>query len=155
MPIVVLLILSVVFTSIPTKEIDNELIPYEKEFFDLIHTVCKPGEYINPNKSSIKIVDKLPDPAIGRCFRSPLYAKIEFDKIFWESANENHRFSLVMHEMSHCYLWTDHVEDPWNYMSAYDGPELDKKTVSYQLIQDADKICRKKREIDEFTRKHW
>lgn len=97
--------------------IDPQFIGYYNEFEDLVHKHCTEGQYFHPN---FKIeFDDLNGDIIGLCYTYPKRYKVQFDRSFWERADDQERRQLFYHEFSHCQVFADHVDNPKHYMNAY------------------------------------
>lgn len=60
---------------------------------------------------------------LAYCQRSPTFRKIVIDKSVWDRLDYNGRYQVVMHELSHCFLNTMHMDKYPHYMNTY----LDKQ----------------------------
>lgn len=49
---------------------------------------------------------------IGQCAWSESYHAITIDRQYWQSANDLQREFVVFHELGHCVLKRNHVDDP-------------------------------------------
>lgn len=132
------LVLVGVGIHIPTHHVDPELVPYVQRYYALIDSVCPKGFFRNPKQVSITITKDLEGTIIGQCRFRYNGATILIDEGFWKSAPENQKYSVMMHEMTHCFM-TDgilaafpyHVDNPYHYMYAYNN----NMRVDYTDIQ--------------------
>ena len=102
---------------IPFSYVDNELKGYLKEFKDEI----KGCSYAHAN-GGIQFVmvfqDKL-ETELAYCQKSLTLRRIVIDKSFWDKLDYSGKYQIVMHELSHCYLNTKHMDKYPHYMNTY------------------------------------
>lgn len=83
---------------------------------------------------------KIELPTVGKCYYAfytegpqkgqRVNLNIEIDPVFWEEANDTEREVLIFHELGHCVLNRDHVED---IIEPYELP----KSIMYPVIFDS------------------
>lgn len=130
------------YSFTPVNHVDKALKPIVNDLYKEVYTYCKPGQYHNPIKRSF-IITHLKYPEIGECYVNPSFFIIKVDPDFWHTASNDDKFQLLAHEMAHCLLHKDHVDNPNNYMY-YELRKLKKKVVREQFIVDLEEHCGKK-----------
>jgi hypothetical protein len=96
---------------IESAEVDNRLVKYFKSFE--IEGLAR-GLEINLAANDITgdIVDIDDSNVAGRCqYGSHVNPHIIIDSEFWAQASEYGKEMIVFHELGHCYLKRDHLED--------------------------------------------
>lgn len=101
------------------KRIDDELRPFTEEYHALLDKYCDTKNYNTSNFYSITFVNSMNDGDIGVCYRKINGYSIEVNKQWWDAVSENDRRQLIYHEMAHCLIYKDHVDDKNNYMNPY------------------------------------
>ena len=134
-------IFALAYFFIPLSISNPILKPYKKEVMDIIKTHCKMGEFNNPPKQFLYF-RKLKDGLIGQCGRSRLgfFYTIEIDPGQWNTLSEEEKFETITHEISHCVLMEEHVDNPTNYMY-YRLVSLPKELVIKQLLDNIKLRC--------------
>jgi len=111
-----------------------------QEVMVTINTYCKEDQYFIPIKREL-IMDNLSGLAIGQCYTDEKnYWSIHIDKLFWDTHNEDDRYSTMAHEMMHCIFFKNHVDNKDNYMY-YSLVHITKEEVIEQLTVDLKKEC--------------
>lgn len=126
---------------IPFNDIDRQLKPIVKDLMNDVHAHCKPGQYFNPDKRFIEFAN-LKDSDVGECTTSKNYYIISIDRRYWYRINEDERYDIMAHELAHCLLFKEHVDNPDNYMY-YRTTDLKKAQIKQQFIQDLEEHCGK------------
>lgn len=126
---------------IPLYYINKQLKPYEQEVMEIVKQYCKSNQYFRPSQRMMYF-HTLKDNAIGMCIILPFSFKIEIDPLFWISADSDQRTEVIYHEMAHCLLGKEHVDNPNNYMY-YSLVDMPKEEVKKQFIKDLEKHCGK------------
>ena len=120
--------------------IDPKLEPYYNEYIGIVKQYCKDNQYNHPD---FKLVfGKMRRNEIGYCQISPNSFKIIIDKKYFKEANEDHRFSTIAHEFSHCNFEIPHFNSPQHYMY-YADTNIPKAMVIYQLKEILKYKCNK------------
>lgn len=127
------------FVYFPIKRIDPALKGYYDYYQELKNEVCPSLKLYKPAKIIIDFGMKS-GPYIGICYRSNIGFHITVDRQWWDHEDEQDRFQLMMHELSHCMLGLDHIEDPSNYMYP-SFMYLDKDTVIQELTANFKAQC--------------
>lgn len=101
--------------------IDNELVPYVKEYKGLLTEYCQSMHYNTTKNYAIVFVPEMEKVSptlvtVGICYRYLNGFKIEISREFWNRATAADRASVMYHELSHCLINKEHVKDPFNYM---------------------------------------
>lgn len=66
----------------------------------------------------------------GVCFEYPDGTKeVIIKKSWWDAVSEDYRESLIFHELGHCSLGRDHLDDTWQ-----NGEETHKKSMMHSII---------------------
>lgn len=128
----VLCILCIFYFFGPISFDNKTLEVYKVEVLKIIQDHCYPSQYYNPRKQFVYF-KHLTDGVVGQCALNPWYYKIEIDPTYWKHMSEDERFQVMAHEMTHCLLLLDHVDNRYNYMY-YMMVDLPKKTVIDQLL---------------------
>ncbi len=117
-------IFSLCFIFLPIKYVHPELRYYYQYFKYKVEEQCV--EMKEPPKVFIYFSD-LKDYNIGFCHESYFgtYYRITIDRNYWTEADFQSRMNLMMHELAHCVLNKDHVDDKTNYMYKDDTVVVD------------------------------
>lgn len=99
------------------KKVDPALAPYVIEYKTLLDKYCENGNYNKSNFYSIKMLDKMENDHIGVCYRKINGYNIEINKEWWDTAEDADRKQLMFHELAHCLIDKEHVDDIHNYMN--------------------------------------
>jgi hypothetical protein len=121
----------------PVVAVGEDFKFYYSQFMVLYNRHCSYRKL--PNKIVIKY-KKLPSGIIGLCTSSAVSATISIDPEYWEMANENFKKQLMYHELGHCFLDLDHVEDKNHYMNAYVS-EISNDELMRQVREDFRNKC--------------
>ncbi len=130
---------------IPYSEttIDPEIKPYYDEYQNIVDQYCTKNQYHSEN---FKLVfddnNTLGKGEIGICQPFPNAFKISLNRKYWNRASDVSRFSLVVHENSHCMFEIPHFESPTHYMY-YADVYLPKEVIIYQLKEILKYKCQK------------
>lgn len=114
-----LFIISILFPL--TNNVDYALKPYVDEVYEGIDEVCSEHRYI-PKNYNILFADikKVSPNVLGVCsFYGPSFTILIDRDNFYNYLTEDERFTLVAHEMLHCFLGERHVNDPGSIMNPY------------------------------------
>lgn len=130
-----------IFEATPIRYVNTELLPYYNKFMDFTTQICTKDKYFYPNKIYIGF-SSLKGNVIGECSvsREAFYINIKSD--YWFHSKDSVRESLMFHEMTHCVLKMDHVDDRNNYMNPEINEDLTKEQIEAQLIQNLNKRCK-------------
>ena len=92
----------------PTKVvIAEELIP----FYDLFMEITKRDPYeVSAYFEDIEQVDE-DHKVAAYCMSGPTYNYIIVDPAFWKAANKYGKETTILHELGHCVLDRDHIEE--------------------------------------------
>lgn len=138
---------TILYSLVSYKIIDKEAFPYYSEYVSLIPEYCQQRQM--PSKlriafmSNKDLVDyiRVPD-AIGVCVEAPIGTHTIFlNKDWWDKADGHGREQLVMHELSHCILDKDHVDDYKNYMYPSYNAEITHEQLVKQVQSDIEETC--------------
>jgi hypothetical protein len=128
------------FLSAPNKKADSELYPYYKDFMAFSKKKCSKIE--TPNQFLLTF-GTLKNDQIGLCYTYPFNKReIFIDESYWGIATEIEKRQLIYHELTHCILDKDHVNDAENYMSPYLFP-LEEQELYKQLTINIEEFCNK------------
>lgn len=127
---------------IPLYYVNKTLKSYHKEILDIVKQYCKPNQYFNPHRQLIYF-ETLKDDAVGVCMMNNFSYIIKIDPKNWAISNEDERFEIITHEMAHCLLKKQHVDNSKNYMY-YSIAQLNKEIVKEQFITDLEAYCGKR-----------
>jgi hypothetical protein len=100
------------------KHIDKEFKPYTNVYYNYLKEYCKTNKYNRQAFFTIEMADEMENPNwIGVCEDKVNGWSIKINRKWW---NMNHdvafRQQLLNHELTHCLLLKDHVNDKSNYM---------------------------------------
>jgi hypothetical protein len=121
----------------PVVAIGEDFRFYYSEFMVLYNHYCSHRKL--PSKIKIRY-KRLPEGIIGLCTSSAISATISIDPEYWETANDEQRKQLMFHELGHCFLDLDHVEEKRHYMNAYVTDLTDLELMS-QVNEDFRSKC--------------
>ena len=124
--------------SIIIRDIDPEVKPLYKQYIHLAPKSCR-DKLLDYNKITVKF-DTLGASFIGICKEHFRERIIVLDRGFWLGVNDENRQQLFFHEMSHCFLGKDHVDDIDNYMFPVHFPVPHGKFLS-QVKADIKEFC--------------
>lgn len=128
-----------IYLITPISYCNKDLKPYVKEIMDLTNTYCKPSQYNNP-KHVYYFFRKLPKNMIGYCDDQINGFSIVIHPLYWQRATDADKFQLIAHELSHCLLSKEHVDNKWNYMYPSLYP-LSREVVTQQYIENLRSVC--------------
>lgn len=121
--------------------VDKELLPYTESYWGLIKEHCKNGKYNNTDRYVIEIVDNMDNETwIGVCSVMINGFHIQLKKDWWDAATEEQKLELMYHEMAHCLIDREHINDVTHYMNPYFNT-LPKQTYTNQAIEDIKNHC--------------
>lgn len=126
---------------VPIHYTDQALKPYKEEIVQVTQKYCG-NKYYHPLHQYIYF-KKLKPPTAAECVTKLNTYKILVDPTFWKYADDNYKWRIITHELGHCLLGLDHVDNPQNYMYYDDDVYLTKEIVRYQFIQDLRRRCGK------------
>lgn len=124
---------------IPNTNINPELQSYYEDYMGIVNQYCTKDQYNQPVRLDIDF-ENLPDPEIGHCEIRINSYYIKLDRSYWLESNEDARRQLMFHELSHCIIDKDHVNDVSNYMFFMTQP-LEPTTVRRQVTDDIKDHC--------------
>lgn len=125
-----LLLLSLLL-FLPYRKIDPVLNIYYNTMTYVLNKECPSKKYYNPRQVEIKF-DNLQGQTIGICMKGINKYVIKIDSSWWSEANQDDRFQLAVHELSHCMLNAEHVDISGHFMAPQFQP-LPMRDVIIQL----------------------
>lgn len=129
----------ILFLTVPNKRADTDLYPYYKDFMTFSKKKCNKIE--TPNQFLLTF-GTLKNDQIGLCYSYAFNKReIFIDEAYWNNATEVEKRQLVYHELTHCILNKDHVNDEKNYMNPYLFP-LEEEELYKQLTVNIDEFCK-------------
>lgn len=130
------------FVAMPSKNVDSTLKPYYDDYYSVVRPLCSTVHYLTQNKVNVKFADlsMLGHGTIGLCRARLFMYTVLIDPRAWLIMTEADRYQVMMHELSHCHMFLPHVDDPYNYMFAYEVT-MSKEEVRRQLIENAHIHC--------------
>ncbi len=121
---------------VPYSEItiDPEIKPYYNEYIEIVKQYCTYEQY---HRYNFKIIFDnnnhiLNKGEIGICQPFPNAYKISLSKKYWDNVSDLKRFSLLIHEASHCDFDVPHFVSPTHYMY-YADTYIPKELMISQL----------------------
>lgn len=124
--------------------VDDDLKPYVQNYKEHLQTYCKNNKYNTTRRYLITKVNKedFEKPTwIGVCKKQLNGFTIEIQTEFFENASDEDRQQLINHELSHCMLNKEHVQDVSNYMFET-FIQRPKDEYEAQLIKDMKDECK-------------
>ncbi len=119
-------------------EMSPEIAPMYIEFNNLVRQNCREDQYFHPQ---FKIMFKaLEGDIIGMCMTYPNSFVIHLDTKFWKESDQDDRRQLLYHELLHCNMSLDHVEDKHNIMY-YAFNKLSKDEILKQTLKHIKSKC--------------
>lgn len=100
--------------KVSKNNIDPQTKKFYKEYISYIPETCKP-DILRQNKIIIRF-EKLESNFIGFCNRMFKQRVILLDVGFWSWTRETDKKQLLFHELSHCLLNKEHVDNAAHYM---------------------------------------
>lgn len=137
--------LTVASYFIPYHDKDPYLAVYEDDFLATVHQYCSDDQfYSNPRQETLKIADLGNNIQIAYCSYNLVFSHftVTYNTRFWDTSDEDERFSSLWHEFFHCYFHLGHSEDPHNFMYAYENG-LKKQEVKAQAEELLKNLCSK------------
>ncbi len=111
-------VLSACIPDLPTEEFSSETNPALENYFAAFEReAALRGFDINlADHDLISTIDEIEEDGVaGTChYNSQESNRITIDLSFWRSANTSTRELVVFHELGHCVLFRDHLEDENN-----------------------------------------
>jgi len=94
-----------------TVETDDELIPYFELFADEASTRGFAVDYEGARIEGL--IQDIPDNSIqGQCFHNEKKPnKVIIDIDYWENADKLEKEFIIFHELGHCFLKREHLDD--------------------------------------------
>lgn len=124
----------------PIKVIDPKLQSFYDEFQEEVRG-CPAHKLSMAPKVYIKFKERLYE-AVGQCTNALAWYSIEVDKRYWESLDYNGRYSLMMHELTHCVLKMGHTDyNNLHYMNSFHETSLDFTEVKSQMRKIIKQVC--------------
>lgn len=130
-----------IYVFTPISYCDKTLNPYVQEVLEITNQHCNKKQYYNPAHTYVYF-KKMSGHMIGYCSPKINGYGITVDPLYWKYANEDDRFQLIAHEMTHCILGKDHVDNKHNYMY-YSVYPLTKQIIIQQFIENLRSVCGK------------
>lgn len=138
-----ILFLQILTFIVPIHYVNEELQPYYNEFFTYVDSKCKKEQINVPSQIVVDFGPMMSEGDIGYCIAiDGIRFKINIDKDYFIRSNEEQKFNLMVHELSHCVLSQKHSEDSRHYMY-YMENGLSKEATIIQLKQVIEGICDK------------
>lgn len=130
----------------PKEKIDPELRHFYDEFNKLVKDNCnKRGIISNPSRIKIEFIDyinerKDSNVVIGQCQLGLFKYRVIIHRKWYASSTLLERYNLLYHELSHCILKLQHIDDYNNFMY----PEmviLPYDKLKQQVVNEIKAIC--------------
>lgn len=103
------------------KNVDPSLQDFVSGYYELVNKDCSdPAKYNSSSFYSIQFItlDK-DDSTIAYCQIKNLGYDIRVNRNYWNEMNVADQRQLMYHELAHCVVYRDHVNDESNYMNPY------------------------------------
>lgn len=127
------------YMFVPIHTVNPDLKPYVDEVVTITRMACKDNQYNHPQHSFV-LFKKQRGQVIGICKSTPLNFTVEIDPKYWNRSSGDDKWQLMYHELAHCLLEKEHVNDQHNYMYP-SVVKLTKDEVVHQYIQDLKEHC--------------
>jgi len=127
------------YPMVYSSTVDEELKPYVSTYFVHLKSHC-PEEVYNVHHD-IVFSDKGDDRWVGVCKTYVNRVVIEIDRVWFYGSSEKEKEQLIFHEMAHCFIEKEHVEDSSNYMYPY-MVSLPRPLYTQQAIDDIKDYCK-------------
>lgn len=137
MLIVLIIVFGITF-GVPERNIDPELKPFVDSYISLIESQC-PGKFKYNHQFNVRF-GKLEYPVIGLCFSPFDTRNITIDPNNWQSESDSGKLALMYHELSHCILDKNHVDNKKNYLY-HSSVDLTSMEVVNQTVGDIKDWC--------------
>ena len=134
-----LLCLALLISFTPINYVSAPLRPYHLEILKLTRGYCSSDQFFNPSQQLIYF-NRLKGQEIGVCIVRAHSFTVQIDPIYWLTSDENAKWELMYHELAHCFLLKNHVDNPENYLYPY-AVGLNKEEVTKQFIEDLKEHC--------------
>lgn len=128
----------------PIHRVDPTLQLYLDQYLTIVNKQCSDDELNLPRKIIIEFVPKFDDEMVAYCRRTAGLFEIRVSKKYWDSPENigEHRRVTIFHELSHCILEKEHVDNLNNYMY-YSVIDISQPVLDNQVYEDARKKCQK------------
>lgn len=122
------------------EKVDTNLKPYVQSYYKLLDQFCPNKNFEHSKYYTIEFGNG-GDKWIGVCYWKINGYHIKIDKDFWDNeATDSDRYQLMYHEMAHCLIDKDHVDDKHNYMNpGYN--HIFYEDMLKQVIEDIKQRC--------------
>lgn len=124
---------------IPERVVNKEMEGYYNTYVHQLNTIC-PGRYKEPHQMIVDI-KPLPKSTIGLCIRLFTKRYMYVDTSHWTYSNEFKRKQVLYHELSHCLLDKEHVDD-YNHYMYFQDTEILPHVFESQVIADMREYCK-------------
>lgn len=121
------------------KSVDPILEPYTFDYYKLVEDRCPQKYRYLTDMYTIQFIDKS-DDFIGVCLWRYHGYKIQINKDWWDGAAEFEKRQLMYHELAHCVINRQHVDNPGHYMNPYTMP-IPYNVYIKQVIEDINNYC--------------
>jgi len=135
--------IALVVTGCSYRYVAPELQPYTNMFAGIYNINCK--EHLKYPDRFVVIFDPAPiNTRGGVCKRTSdgSSALVQINRDYWNVINEDLRFSLVFHELSHCLMNSPHSEDINNYMYFQQQLSMSKLNTYSQFVKNVISNCK-------------
>lgn len=125
---------------VPKRNYHPELNPYIDQYMEILQEPCMPDQLNYPGNTYAGFVSGFINPVTaGTCTRTKAFWQINISRPVWDKLRESEKRELMFHELSHCILWKNHVENPRHYM--YNTMTSYLIDVDQQVLEDAWERC--------------
>jgi len=140
-----LVIMSSTLSFSKEVSIDPELKWYYNQFMIRLKQHCNEYQYFSPPKISIQFGERKTNDKreIGVCELGKNDFEIVINKTYWDDASPDNRYSLMMHELTHCILQIiRHSPSAYSYMAPEINENLPIKVIQKQMESIMEKVCK-------------
>jgi hypothetical protein len=126
--------LLLLFSCAPPEHVyDDAFTPYVVKFKEMRKESCSSyDEDLDQSHQFIKFETLMPS-YLGLCAMGPDSFTIKIDKGFWSRASEDERYEVIMHELTHCFLYMGHINEKNHYMNPNEQ-RITKEMVDKQMV---------------------
>lgn len=141
MIVFILFVAAAIGIALPVHNVHPDFQYLVDEYTAIVNKECLPDQLFYPSKTSILFVKSFPEKdTAAQCTRFEDAWEIEVLQSEWDKITLDNRRTLIFHELSHCMLLQEHVENPMNYM--YPSiVDIEFNVINDQVLEDAWNHC--------------
>lgn len=137
-----------VYLIIPIKYVNDEFKPYYNNYLTIVKSYCGTEDLNLPSRMSIDYMTFVySKDLLGNCAR---FGSVSFfigiNESSWKKLDEDAKYQVITHELTHCVLEEMHSENPNNFMY-FELNYLPRNIVNKQLIDIVKNKCHNKENV--------